>query len=444
MLLIQGIKNNKDTIVNIVGSFWIKGLSMVVGLVTVSAYMQYFSDQVLLGVWFTMLSVLHWILTFDVGIGNGLRNHLVRTLVARNHIATKRYISSAYIMVGAILLPASIIIIVLIGKMDLNAFFQVSSGLISSKNLIVAVRISYAGIALQLYLKIVVSILYSLQRTALANSLALLTNILILLFVHYSLQKAPTSDMVLLSTVYALAVNVPLLLATIYVFKSSLKISRPNYKYFVLSYAKEIISIGYKFFAIQIALLIINLTNEIMIARLFSPEFVVEYQVYNKIFVLFLTVFSILTIPIWSLITKAFHENNMSWIQTANRSLNYTALVISTASFIVIIVFQWLVDLWLGARAINIDPMVAVLFAIFYSIMIFIYASNCVANGISYLKPQLICFTGAALLKIPLSIGLVGIWPEWSSIMLANIIIMLPCVVFQPIFIRRRLITVTK
>ena len=66
-------------------------------------------------------------------------------------------------------------------------------------------------------------------------------------------------------------------------------------------------------------------------------------------------------------------------------------------------------------------------------VMIFIYAANCVANGISKLKPQLIINVTAAVLKIPLVIMLSKHYFHWDIVIIVNILIMLPALIIQPI-----------
>ena len=70
------IKENKNIINNIIGAFVVRGGSLVISLFTMPAYFTYFQNQEILGLWFTILSVLNWILMFDLGLGNGLRNKL--------------------------------------------------------------------------------------------------------------------------------------------------------------------------------------------------------------------------------------------------------------------------------------------------------------------------------------------------------------------------------
>ena len=80
---------------NVAGTFLIKGLAMVMTLFTMPIYIRYFDNKEAVGIWFGLVSVLNWILTFDLGIGNGLRNNLVGAFAEKNDKLIKELISSA-------------------------------------------------------------------------------------------------------------------------------------------------------------------------------------------------------------------------------------------------------------------------------------------------------------------------------------------------------------
>ncbi|MBD3842671.1 MAG: polysaccharide biosynthesis protein, partial [Campylobacterales bacterium] len=54
------------------------------------------------GVWSTLLSIVSWVVLFDIGIGNGLRNKISESLAKENKQEAHNYISTAYTIVGAI------------------------------------------------------------------------------------------------------------------------------------------------------------------------------------------------------------------------------------------------------------------------------------------------------------------------------------------------------
>ena len=93
----NGNENTVNVLKNIANAVVIKGGGIIVGLLTTPAYMDYFSKNEILGIWFTILSVVTWMLNFDLGIGNGLRNRLVEEFACSNdQKIIKCLISSAY------------------------------------------------------------------------------------------------------------------------------------------------------------------------------------------------------------------------------------------------------------------------------------------------------------------------------------------------------------
>lgn len=77
---------NRNLVDNVLGSFAVRGLGFLVSFVLFPLYLRYFDDNAILGCWFTMCSVLSWIQVFDLGIGNGLRNHLTTELSLKNYV----------------------------------------------------------------------------------------------------------------------------------------------------------------------------------------------------------------------------------------------------------------------------------------------------------------------------------------------------------------------
>ena len=118
--MINEIKNNKELFLNIIGSVGIKGLSIIINILTLPAYLLFFGDQKILGLWFAILAVLTWVLTFDLGIGNGLRNYLVEALFDKDKKRAKMFISSAYISVGCIALFLGILGYIIIDNSNWN------------------------------------------------------------------------------------------------------------------------------------------------------------------------------------------------------------------------------------------------------------------------------------------------------------------------------------
>lgn len=431
--LFKSYYNNTELFWNIIGSVGIKGLAMIVNVLSLPAYLSYFSDQKALGVWFTIISVLNWVLTFDLGIGNGLRNIIVDPYENKKFKILKQYISTAYVTIGIICLLLCLISFVFVKAINWNNFLNISKNIINPNILFNSIFIIFLTVLFQLFLRLIISILYALQKTAISNAISLISNTIILLFIISFKFESTSKSLSYLSYIYFFAINIPLLIATIVVFSTNLKEAKPNLRFFRYKLTSEILNLGLMFLGIQISLLIINSTNEFIISRYFDPKDVVVYQTYFRIFNIFLVLFSLFTIPIWSAVTKAYVNGNVKWIKKIYKYLNLLGVLFTVLMIIISFFIQEIVNFWIGSDKIEISYITTFLICLYTSLMIFIYASNCIANGISKLKPQLIVNVIAAIIKFPLFYLLYKYYDNWNLVIVINIIIMFPAIIIQPI-----------
>ena len=76
-------QKNDDGVVssNIVFSFVLKGISILLAFVTIPVYLRYFNlDESAYGIWLAITSILTVITVFDFGMGNGLKNKLIKNI----------------------------------------------------------------------------------------------------------------------------------------------------------------------------------------------------------------------------------------------------------------------------------------------------------------------------------------------------------------------------
>lgn len=436
-LLRKTSENNRTILFNTLGAFLVKGGALIISLFTLPAYINYFENQRILGLWFTMLSVLSWILTFDLGIGNGLRNHLVPVITNKNDLMAKKYISSAYLVISAVVLVTVGFSMIVFKWISWNSIFNIPNSVVSEKALYITVCIIFSGIMFQFLLKLISSILYAMQKSALINLLSLLTSIITLTYVSLAKTSDITSNLISMAIVNVLAVNIPLIVVSLIVFYKKLPKCRPNIRFFDRKYANDIMKLGGAFFWVQIMYMIITTTNEFLITWFTGPDRVVEYQIYNKLFTLIGMVFTLALTPIWSAVTKAFAEQRYEWIIKLYKILRILALVAVLCEFGMILILQFGVDIWLGDNTIKVNYFYAVIFALSGSIFIWNGVLSSIANGLGQLKAQTIFFTIGAIIKIPIAWILVVVCDSWIGIVIANIIAMgLYCIV-QPISLNK-------
>ena len=287
MFNIEKKMSEKDRIVihHMIGAFVIKGLALVISLLSTPAYIRFFQNQTALGLWFTINSVLAWVLNFDLGIGNGLRNHLAKTYTEKNEVESKKYISSAYISIGLLCALIAGCFIVIFDKIDWNRIFNINEDIVSSSALLLSVKIVFIGILLQLFFKLINSILYAIQKSSINNFLSLCTSVITLVCLYVLPSGDNNTNIVLMAVVHLLSVLLPLFVATIIVFsKTELKNCIPRIRYFSVIHMREVLFLGGTFLFIQILYMVIMSTNEYLISFFCSSDDVVIYQLYNKPF----------------------------------------------------------------------------------------------------------------------------------------------------------------
>ena len=435
--LLNKIKNisgkNKEVYKSIILSFLIRGLAIVLSLFTLPAYMNFFDNKVVLGLWFTIVSILSWMLNFDFGIGNGLRNKLVPCLVNDDKEKIKKYISSSYIIISIVSIIVFIISFIVIPLLNWNTIFNVPEITISNKLLIKVVTIVFAGILLQFVLRLINSILYALQKSHIPALLSLITSALNLLFVILLPNQTVEQNIIILAYINIFTVNVPLIIATLVIFKKNFSYAIPRFKYYTKKYAKDIMKLGGLFFGIQIMYMIITNTNEYMVTYFYNPEYVVDYQIYNKLFNLIGTVFSLTMVPIWSSITKALSENDYVWIKKTYKKLFMLAGCFILGEFILIPFLQFFVNIWLGSESIQINYIYAICFAIYGSIFIWSSVVSSMSNGLGKVKSQFVLMTCAVIIEFALLFIVTKQIDKWITIVIINSIAMLPYCITQTI-----------
>ena len=425
--------SDKDMLVfqNVIAAFAVKGAALLVSLATIPAFMHYFSDDAVLGVWYTVISIIGWILNFDLGIGNGLRNHLVVALTANDKQKCKQLVSSAYFSVGASCVIVSLIMLMLVPLIDWNVVFGVPSSQIDSSVLAAVTRNVLIGMVIQLFLKNITSILYALQKSAINNFLTLCVSVLQLIFILVFPKMGSIDALRVMSLVYPFLMNLPMLIATLIVFTKPLRYAAPSIRCVTRGTIRAVLGLGVAFFAAQVLFMLIANTNEFFISSLFGSSYVVEYQVYYKIFSLVGTLMSLALTPIWSAVTLAFAENNVKWLTSLFRRLERFGAMIAILEFLLVPFNQILFNIWLGEQSISVVPVCSLSFALFGSLFAYQSIVASFANGLGYLRIQINCYFIGFLIKLLTALAASYLGLPWFFVIVGSALALLPFCLIQ-------------
>lgn len=435
------IKNNKGLSVNVLWAFLVKGAGMIISILSMPLYMHYFPDNKILGVWFTVLSVLNWILSFDIGIGNGLRNHLTVSLTENNVKRSKEQVSSAYFAMFIVTCVFAIAFYCLSYFTNWNNVFAIDESVLSNADLSLSVNILFGGIIASFFFHIIKSIIFALQLSSLNNFLHLCVNVLLVIYLFIVKPTGDTHhDLLMISISYAVIVNLPFVIATIFIFAGEkMKGCLPNLKYVTKNACKNVLSLGILFFYAQVTYMIIAVTNEWFISKFYGAEYCVDYQVYNRLFTLFSSLLMLALSPVWSAITKAMTEKRYDWVIKMHKFLYFVAFGLAFLQLLIIPFLQPILNLWLGNRTIEVDYYVALIFLYFSIVNIWNSINTTLVSGLGKLKIPLICNTIAVIVKVVGIVVLSNYVHHWSLVVLVTSVGLTPYCFLQPIYNRRLL-----
>lgn len=426
---------NKDNVLllkNIFYSYAIKGLAMLVSLAVMPAYLKYFSSQQVLGAWFTLSAGLNWFLLFDFGIGAGIRNQIVEPLNKKKYEELRKIVSSAIAAVGAIVVCLTLFFLFLSRFIDWNAILRVNSSELENGVLTIVVNILAVGVFARMFSSLSAHILYGLQKSFAPGLMVLTTNVMVLIYMMVASPSSLAEDVIRLAVVQAIANNLPCIIAFIYIFLGPLKHSIPNVRSIRKEIAKGIVFTGSGLFYLQILTSLLFGIKEIFITWFVGSEEVVEYQIYVKLIGVVSTMFSLALTPVWSAATKAYVEKRFSWIRSLYKKGILLASIFGIGQLVLVLLMPWLVRIWLGNKAIEINYMYGLFYAVYNMIyMVFMLNYN-LACGLSRTRIASVTMTFAVLISVGLSwVG--SMWLEsWVVIVMATTIAVIPCLVYIP------------
>ncbi len=420
---------------NIAGSFVIKGVSIVINLALLPLTINYLSPTKY-GVWLTISSMLGWINFFDVGLGHGLRNKLAESIAKNETSRAKTYVSTAYFSIAALVCVLFCIFLLINQFLNWNRLLNIPIEV--DENLKSLALILFSMFSIQFILQLINSILLSNQEPAKVSLNSMLSNLLVLVSVALLVRftKQSLFHVALVFSCFPVAV---LAFVNIYYFRNSFKSYAPSFRSFNFSALSDVLSLGVKFFVIQISVLIFFQTSNLLICRFFSPEYVTPYNVAFRYFGIITMVFSIITTPYWSAYTEAFVKQDYAWMRKTVKHLFYIWLVLVLASVCMLFLSGYAYDFWVGNK-VKVDIRISIFMMLYTVIISFGNIYILILNGIGQIKLQMLFNVIGMLLFIPLAYYFSQIL-HWGieGIILSTIICSLYGPLIAPFEVRRLL-----
>jgi len=351
------------------------------------------------GVWITVFSVMSWIYTFDVGVGNGLKLRLTEAIAKNDDLSAKKIISTAYIIIIAITFVMALLGCV--GLYHINFSKNLNVNFLDESYLQQVIIINLLFVFSHFIISLYKQLLFSIHQSALVS----MTNVVfqvIVISLLITIAPLVESSLLMLSFIYGVA-NIVTGIIFSFVFFNKRRHLLPRLKYFDSIKVKDITGIGLGFFIIQICTIIIFTTDNLIISKLLGPAEVTAYSVVNKLFQAFIILWYITSAPLSSLYTDAFAKNDAVWIKNTLKKLHCLFGVIVLVVSLSIFIGPIAAEFWLGTN-LDYPPYLFLFFAAFVLIRIYGDLHMTFLNAIGKLKWQIYLSVFGALINIPLSI----------------------------------------
>ncbi len=404
---------------NTVAMIGIRGVSMILTLIS-APIMLHHVDRADYGVLLTLTSIVGWVGYMDVGLGNGLRNKLPEFLAKGDFHSAKKIVSSCYVTLA--IYVALIIVIFLMVSPFVDWLGVLNSPTSDAGEIRGLTNVVFIAFCIQFLFGLINSILFAYQMPAFQSLFTFVGQFVALIALVIQVYVFDVTSVLQIGAVNSIIPPLVLFWGSIGLFRTKLKEIAPSFKLFEFKSVGSILSLGLKFFVLQMITIVLFQANSIIIARVVSPEAVVEYNLAFKYVSLLTMIFTIVITPVWSATTDAYVRKDFEWI---NKTLSFSRKVCIASIFIgvlMVLASKFVYGMWLGRGSIDINYSTTGLILLYISFEMLYKVYGTIINGTGKVFAQIILTGIIAIIYIPLAIFL-GNLCGLSGVLIENTIV---------------------
>lgn len=401
---------------NTAAMMFIKGASILMSLMS-APIMLHHVNRADYGVLLTLTSIVSWVGMMDVGLGNGLRNRLPEMLVKGDLQEAKKAISSSYATLA--IYVGLLISAFLIASPFIDWLNVLNSPKSDAEEINGLAMVVFVAFCLQFLLGLIVPILYAHQMPAMNSLISFGSQVVTFIALIVQVYVFNVSSVFQIGAVNCLIPPSLMLIGTIILFNTKLKEVAPSFRLIDFKSVSGILSLGVKFFILQIITIVLFQANSIIITRVVGPEAVVEYNMAFRYISVLTMFFNIMITPIWSATTDAYVRGDFAWIR---KTLNFSrkiCLIAIGSGVLMTILSKQVFTLWLGKGAIDISYTTTGLICLCVSFEMLYKVYGTIINGTGKVFAQMVITGIIAICYVPLALLLGQIF-GLSGVLIAN------------------------
>jgi O-antigen/teichoic acid export membrane protein len=388
-------ERSKKLLINVLSSFLVKIVSMAITLTLIPVSLKY-TDKDTYGVWLTISSVIIWFNLFDLGLSNGLTNKLAESFAKKDTDTARKYLSTTYAFLFAIIIPFSILFFFISEFINWNLVFNTNINQVELKT---AIHITYVSFCFNFLLKPINDVLKSKQKHFILSIIQVSGNILALVCI-LTLGNYFPSKFIFLCFMLGCSYPLSLFVASLLFYSTSFREIYPKLSLASIKYFKGIFGISSKFLIIQISVVAILTSNNFLISYFVDNQNVTYYNIAYRLFSI-ISIFQIMIMtPLWPAFTDAYTLKDYAWIRSAVSRSNKLNFLLCIPLILIYLLCNQIYYYWIGPD-IKIPFEVNLLLMIFVGISIFKETYVSFINGVGKLNLQAVFSIVTIVLQIP-------------------------------------------
>ncbi|MFK8037969.1 MAG: lipopolysaccharide biosynthesis protein [Crocinitomicaceae bacterium] len=404
-----------------------KAITIGANLLLVRACVAYMGEEKY-GIWIALLSFFTWFSVLEVGISNSFRNELTKRVKLQENSEGKLIISRIFKITSIVYLLVSACLIIVSQLLPIESFFLHEN--YPKNDFIFAFRVSTVLYMMFFIVFSLNTILLAIHLTKQSYLIAAIQSVSLLIGIYFFQYFKISPSFVIVFTWFT---SVPLLVwlvSNLVIFKSKLRNLAPSINKVFSKTTAPFGKIKYGFFVIQLCVLLIYSTDNLIIIKTLNGSEVLRYNVAFKYFNILTVIFNLILTPYWSSFTEAANLKDKTWIRSHIKKLVFIWISIFLGAVFLLIFTDFAYKLWIGK-----DLHIPISLSIFMGLSILMTAWNSIfayfLNAISVVKRQTILLIFSASLNLPISFYLIDIYGS-AGVIMATCIALLPLSVALP------------
>lgn len=395
----SGTERSRAVKKNIISSILLRGISIMISFMLVPLTIGYVSAE-LYGVWLTLSSIMTWLGFLDIGFTQGLKNKLTEAIAYQDWNKGKALVSTTYIMMLIIFVPICILLECIIPFINWSELLNVD--IIYNIEIQRVMYVMIAFFCLQMVVNVIVSVIAAFQKVALSSSFTVIGQLLSLIIIFILTKTVPASLLSLAFSISAMPILVTII-ASYVLFNGKYKNLAPSIKYFDKRLVGDLFNLGYKFFIINIQVVVLYQSTNILISNLSSPLDVTTYNIAYKYMNISMMLYTIITAPLWPAYTDAYVKQDFNWMKNVRRKMTKIFLLSAVCNVIMVLFSQTVYSIWIGDD-VYIPLQMTIMVALYVIVYCWMNLNGTLIVGMGTIKLQTIIDVIGMCVHIPLSL----------------------------------------